>query len=210
MTEAQLYELIAKLETRQAAKNSDESISRQAHRDAERISDSSVFPILQHIIEDNPQPKNKSIRKGGYYILGSILRNVFNKNACLFLIQQLNLETDKYIIADILDRLAGVTLPEEIDITPIVRCSQSDKWQIRHNAIITLGSSATQTSKDALAFYLNQEDEVKYKYEIIYSIASMAKIGTTSDIPLLEHHIHSRIRDISGSAELAIEQIKQN
>ena len=58
-----------------------------------------------------------------------------------------------------------------------------------------------------IRYYLEQEDEKTYKYEIINSNSTMNQIGTTEDIRYLERHSASRCRDIKISALLAIEQI---
>ena len=89
----------------------------------------------------------------------------------------------------------------------VIKSSQNDKWQIRHSAINALGSSATRSNREALLFFINQEDEKKYENEIVYANASLGKIGLKSDIPFLEKHINSRKRDIRESALFAIEKI---
>lgn len=62
---------------------------------------------------------------------------------------------------------------------------------------------------NALLFFVNQEDEKKYSYEITYANASLGKIGLKDDIPFLKKHIKSRKRDIRDSAVFAIERIKE-
>lgn len=207
MNEEQLYDLISRMTIKEKVLSSDESVSWHAHREAEKITDESLFPVLMKIVDDNRQKKNKDIRNAAYFIIGVMLRNSFNKEACSFLIQQLRTETDKYVIESILDRLAAVSIPEEIDISLIIECSKNDKWQIRQSALNALGSSSTKESKEALSYYLNQEDEKKYEYEIVYSNASLGKIGTKKDIPLLQKHASSRKRDIRESAKFAIDSI---
>ncbi len=190
---------------------SSKSISWQDYREAEKLSDTSLLPFLQNTITENKNSckKDKKIRSSVYFIIGKIIGNSFDENACKFLIERLNVETDKYIISGILDLLVGINIPWNIDIAPIVHCAKSDKWQIRHSAIYALGSSATTESKEVLYFYLNQTDEKNYRYEIIYANASLGKIGKKEDIPVLEKHLNSRIRDIKNSAAYAIESIRK-
>ncbi len=207
MDEDKLYDLIARMTIKEHATNSKESVSWNAYREAERISDETVYPILKKIIEENH--KNKAVREAAYVIIGYSLRNIFNKEACIFLIQRLDEETDKYVVACILDKLARIHIPEDIDMSLVIKCSQNDKWQIRHSALDALGSSATKANRNALLFFINQEDENKYKYEIIYANASLGKIGLKEDIPFLEKHIKSRKRDIRASALFAIDRIKE-
>lgn len=207
MNEDELYDLIARMTIKEHATSSKESVSWNAYREAERISDETVYPILMRIIEENH--KNKAVRRAAYVIIGYSLRNIFNKEACIFLIQKLDEETDRQGVESILEGLSRIHIPEDIDMSLVIKCSQNDKWQIRHSALDALGSSATKANRNALLFFINQEDENKYKYEIIYANASLGKIGLKEDIPFLEKHIKSRKRDIRASALFAIDRIKE-
>ena len=207
MNEDELYDLIARMTIKEHATSSKESVSWNAYREAERISDETVYPILMRIIEENH--KNKAVRRAAYVIIGYSLRNIFNKEACIFLIQKLDEETDRQGVESILEGLSRIHIPEDIDMSLVIKCSQNDKWQIRHSALDALGSSPTKANRNALLFFINQEDENKYKYEIIYANASLGKIGLKEDIPFLEKHIKSRKRDIRASALFAIDRIKE-
>lgn len=207
MNEDKIYDLIARMTIKEHATSSKESVSWNAYREAERISDETVYPILMRIIEENH--KNKAIREAAYVIMGYSLRNIFNKEACIFLIQKLDEETYMQGVTSILESLACIHIPEDIDMSLVIKCSQNDKWQIRHSALSALGSSATHANRDALLYFINQEDEKKYEYEIIYANASLGKIGLKEDIPYLEKHIKSRKRAISDSALFAIDRIKE-
>ena len=207
MNEDKIYDLIARMTIKEHSTSSKESVSWNAYREAERISDETVYPILMRIIEENH--KNKAVREAAYIIMGYSLRNIFNKEACIFLIQKLDEETYMQGVTSILESLACIHIPEDIDMSLVIKCSQNDKWQIRHSALSALGSSATHANRDALLYFINQEDEKKYEYEIIYANASLGKIGLKEDIPFLEKHIKSRKRDISDSALFAIDRIKE-
>ena len=207
MDEDKLYDLIARMTIKEQLTSSEGSVSWNAYREAERISDETVYPILKKIIEENH--KNKAVRRAAYVIIGYSLRNIFNKEACIFLIQRLDEETDKYVVACILDKLARIHIPEDIDMSLVIKCSQNDKWLIRHSALNALGSSSTHANREALLFFINQEDEKKYEYEIIYANASLGSIGSKEDIPFLEKHVKSRKRDIRDSARFAIDRIKE-
>ena len=207
MDEDKIYDLIARMTIKEHSTSSKESVSWNAYREAERISDETVYPILMRIIEENH--KNKAVREAAYIIMGYSLRNIFNKEACIFLIQKLDEETYMQGVTSILDSLACIHIPEDLDMSLVIKCSQNDKWQIRHSALSALGSSATHANRNALLFFINQEDEKKYEYEIIYANASHGKIGLKEDIPYLEKHIKSRKRAISDSAVFAIDRIKE-
>ena len=186
INENQLNDLIDRMDNKEVFHRSDESISFQAHREAEKINDPAAFPILIKIIND--KKTKKKIREHAYYIIGKVLVNSFDEEACSFLVNQLSVETDKDILEIILDSMEDYYLPKGIDVTPIVNCSKSDICQVRHSAIRALGSSSTQISKNALDYYLNQDDEKKYKEEIILAIRSYGSIGDESDIPRIEKY----------------------
>lgn len=207
MDEAALYELIGRMNFPEKMKSSKDSVRWHALREAERISDPEVFPLLIKIIEDNQQKKSKDIRSAAYFIIGRLLQKSFDRKACCFMIQRIALEDDKDIISRALDLITYVNLPQDIDITTIVEFTKSEKWQIRLSALMALGASATKKSRDALKFYLNQDDEKMYRYELLYAIVSIGRIGTVSDIPFLMKHLQSRSPDIRNSAEYAIMKI---
>lgn len=207
MNEEQLHELIGRMTVKERVVSSDESISWHAYREAEKISDASVFPLLMKIVEDNRQKKQKDIRAAAYFIMGKVLLRTFSREACEFLIRQLEKETDRNILSKILDLIEDLKLPTDVDISLIIACTKHDKWDVRHSAIRALGASNTTESKEVLAYFLNQEDENKYNYEIIYANAALGEIGTKEDIPLLEKHMNSRKRDMRDSARFAIQRI---
>ena len=210
MTKGQLEELIERMCVEEKCASSDESIRWHACREAEKISDSSLFPILQEFISLNSEDnkKDKKIRRAIYFIIGKMLQNSFDENLCKFLIERLNIENDKYALSEILDLLSFISIPEKIDISPLISCCTNDKWLIRYSAIQALGASATKESKEMITYYLNQTDYKKYKDEIIYANVALGKIGNIDDIPILEKYLTSRIRDIKISAKFAIENIK--
>ena len=140
MNEEQLHELIGRMTVREQMVNSDVSISWHAHREAEKISDASVFPLLMKIVEDNRQKKQKKIRDAAYFIMGKVLVRTFSREACEFLIRQLETETDRNILSGILDRIKDLKLPADVDISLIIACTKPDTWDVRHSAIYALGA----------------------------------------------------------------------
>ena len=187
------------------------SISRKALREAEKLSNKSFLPLLYNTIIENQKntKRDKTIRKAVYSIIGYILKNSFDEQACRFLIDRLDVETDKYVLSNILGSLTWVDIPWNIDIEPVVRLSKSDNRLIRHSAIQALGSSATVKSKEAIYFHLNQTDEKKYENDIIYANVAIGRIGKSEDIHILGQHLSSRIADVRDSSLYAIESIKE-
>ena len=106
-------------------------------------------------------------------------------------------------------RLTGIVIPAGLDISPILALAKSDVHGVRHAAIMALGACPRKESREVLAYYLTQEDEKKFKYEIYYANIAMQDIGELEDIPLLERFIKSRKPDIKMTAQYAIQFIRE-
>lgn len=209
MSEEYIVKLIQRMNIKEEVSSSDTSISWKAHREAEMIADVSLYPALRKLILLNLKPKDKKYRDAAYFIMGKLLKNCPENEYISFYLQQMEMETDKYVLSSMLDRVSDITIPINISIEIIVALTMSEKWLIRHSAISALGSSTTSESKQALYYYINQMDEKAYNYEITYANASLGKIGSVEDIPILEQHIKSKIHDIRDSAEFAIHRIQE-
>lgn len=173
------------------------------------LNEEEIFPLLQEFIVSRSSKAETQIRENAYSILGKLLSRMMVAEYCQFLIDSLDRESDKSVLHTILACLSRLQLSVELDITPIIACSQNDAWQVRHNAIMVLGASDTDVAREAVRYWVSQEEEKQYKFEIIYANAALGYIGNADDIALLEKHIHSRIRDIKDSAIYAIDQIRR-
>ena len=95
---------------------------------------------------------------------------------CQFLVDCLRRETDRYVLAAILDGIGRIRLSPEVNVEAIIECSQNPKWLVRHSAIHALRSSDTEVSREAVRYWVRQEDEKKYKYELV-EIVEKIEIG---------------------------------
>lgn len=209
MEEEYLSELIDRMLTKEERLSSDQSVSWKAYREAERLDDVSFYPYIRNTVLIYTKPREKKLRGAAYFIWGKLLKNCPLEEYTIYYLQQIKTETDKYILSGMLDRVAEIVIPSHIPIDVIADLAMNDKWLIRHSALCALGSSSTVESKNVLLYYINQTDEKNYKYEIIYANASLGRIGALKDIQVLEQHHKSKIRDIRGSAEFAIANIKE-
>lgn len=203
-----LQDLITRMGTAEQTADSRDSVSWKAYREAETIDDPALLPSLEAIIAAHPKPRERQIRCDAYFVYGKILKNHFTEEGCAYLISRLRLEKNKYALYPLLDRLRDLPIPAEMDIAPVLQCARHEQWTVRHSAIRALGACPTEESREALRWYLCQEDEKAYRQEIIYAQASLGRIGTPEDIPLIEPRLRSRSRDVKLSAEIAIERIR--
>lgn len=203
-----LQDLIARMGTAEQVSDSRDSVSWKAHREAETLDDPALLPLLEEIIAAHPKAKERQIRCDAHFIYGKILKNRFTREGCAYLIGRLEAETNKYALYPILDLLRDLPIPADMDIASILRCARHEQWLVRHSAIRALGACPSEESREALRWYLRQEDEKAYRQEIIYAQAALGRMGTPEDIPLLEGRLRSRSRDVRLSAEIAIERIR--
>ena len=213
-----LLELIAKINTKDEYFTvSTETASWKARREAETLTDPSLFPLLQEIIEeyDGKRKDRREVRYAAYFIFGRLMQASFDKAACAFFLRRLGEETDKYVLSSMLDRisdwqrLAGKTVPAGSDTSNILRLIKDDRRPVRHSAIRALCACPGEESRDVLRCYLLQEDEKAFQYEIYYANIAMQSIGRPEDIPLLEPFLKSRRPDIKMTAQYAIRYIRE-
>jgi len=218
MDKIELLELIAKMNTKEEHFTvSTETASWKAHREAETLTDPALFPLLQEIIEENEGKKKdkREIRDAAYFIFGRLMQVSFEQDACAFFLQRLGTETDKYILSSMLDRVhdwrrpAGKTIPADLDISNILTLAKDERRLVRHSAIHALGACPREESRNILLYYLLQEDEKAYQYEIYYANIAMQDIGEPADIPFLERFLKSRRPDIKITAQYAIQFIQE-
>ncbi len=218
MDKAELLELIAKINTKDEHFTvSTETTSWKARREAEALTDPVLFPLLQEIIEEHDGKKKdqREIRNAAYFIFGRLMQASFEECACAFFLQRLGVETDRYILSSMLDRVhdwwrpSGITIPAGLDISNILALAKDDRNLVRHSAIHALGACPRTESRDMLLYYLTQEDEKAYQYEIYYANIAMQGIGEPEDIPFLERFLKSRRPDIKMTAQYAIQYIQE-
>ena len=220
-----LLELITRMNTKyEQLTNSTETTRWKALREAETLTDPALFPILQEIIERNEGKKKEKqeIRSAAYFIFGRLMQKSFSQDACAFFLKRLEVETDKVVLCQILDRVwswrreTGITVPASLDISPILTLTKSDDYEVRNDAIKALGTCPRKESREALAYYLTlacylstQKNAELLAYTIYYTNLTMCDIGEPEDIPLLERLLKNSNPDIRGTAKSAIRCIKE-
>ncbi|MCP2045680.1 HEAT repeat domain-containing protein [Pontibacter sp. HSC-36F09] len=187
----------------EAVYDSSKTISWKAFREAEKQDNESYIPQLMEFIE---KEKNKKKKDRAYFLLGHIAKNTGNIVAVKFLIQQVEKETDKYVVSALLDIIAYLKKPNGMDLQPILNAMKSEKWLIRHSAISALKESSDEEVENALVEVLNNSTDPN---DLTYANATLNKVGTPKAIPYIKNHLRSRKRDVKLSAKLAIEEIEK-
>lgn len=207
--EEYLIDLINRMSTKENdISSSHESVRWKAHREAETLTAPEYSPILKEMIIKYSAKKYTKIRNAIYFALGKVLKKTPATEYLAFIVNQLSVETDKYLLSHMLDRIGDLLLPNEVSIEPILICTKDERWQVRYSAISALKASPTVESRNAIIDFIKLEDERKYKSEIVYANAVLSYIGMMEDIPFIQLHIKSRIHDIKDSATNAINKIE--
>lgn len=107
-----------------------------------------------------------------------------------------------------LNRLADIEKPPAIDISPILRCAQSEKSLIRQSAISALAKTRHEAAKEAVRAIARLDNHKKNKCDIVSAIAVLGQIGDEQDIEALTPLLTNRIRDIRDSTAFAIRRLQ--
>jgi len=217
MDRGELMDLIARINTvDKTAACSTDTVRWKALREAETLTDPELFPLLREIItsHEGKAKAKREVRNAAYFIYGRLMEQVFLPENAPFYLGRLAVEIDKYVLSSILDRVKdwgrkGRLLPPEVDVSPVIALTVDDRWLVRHSAIHALSACPGEASRRACTFYLGQEDEKAYKYEIYYANIALQTIGMPEDIPLLERFLKSRRPDLKLTAQYAIQYIRE-
>ena len=178
-------------------------------RKKHQLDDDQTLCALQEYIAGRNRDKDTKIRENAYALYGKLLRRNPKSEYGQFFVNCIGRETDKWILHNILRDIKYIHLSSEVRIDPIVACSKNDQWQIRQTAIMALYNFNTPESREAVRYWVGQEDEKLYKFELLHANAALGQIGEPGDIALLERHAHSHIRDVKDTAICAINNIRR-
>jgi len=198
----ELLELIQQMTAQQDVVSSGDSISWQAHREAELLSDMTLVDELDAYLGQKPK---KERRAAAYFIIAKIGKNCLSEECASRLIEYSSKEPDKYALASLLERLADIPKPESVDFRPLFPFLKDKRWLVRHAAIQSLKRCTSAEAEDKLLEILATTSD---PYDIIYCHATLNQIGTRKALPALTQNLKSRKRDVKVSAQAAIEAIK--
>ena len=109
MNKTQLENLIKRMNTpfEPEIKVSREMESWKARREAEKLSDTALLPVLEQIIDEHrgESDGDRELRRDARFIYAKILSNNFDEKGFLFLLNELFTETDYWTIKSILTNI---------------------------------------------------------------------------------------------------------
>ena len=179
--ECYLLQLIERMNTKEEVCSSDESVSVQAYREAEKsgkLKDERVYPVLKKMILEHNRKKDKQFRREAYFIWGNLLQYIPQKEYIQFYLEQMEKDTDKYMVSAMLERIAEmekIDMPKDLNIDVAIKLSKNEKWQIRHSAIRALRTFDMEESRQALRDYIGQTDEKNISMKLFMHILLLVK-----------------------------------
>lgn len=201
--DAELKSLLDRMSVKnQDVKSSKDSISWNAHRDAEKLTNVEYIPLLIFYIQNE---KSQDHIKSAYFALGKLAKNTDSAEALIFLVSRVSNETNKYVLSSLLDLIADLKKPASININPIISTIQDKRWQVRQAGIRALNYCKNHEAEMALIGILKDSTET---LDLLYTCATLRNIGSAQSIPFLERFITSRNQDLKTTANAAIENIK--
>ena len=182
--------------------NSDRSVSWHAHREAEALSDASLIDeLVQHVQHESKQ----DCRRAAYFILGKLGEKFPTSDVPQFLVEQAKKENNKYVLATLLDALAQVSKPSDLDLSPVYVHLADERWLVRHSAIQSLKRTNSPKVEDMILHVLETTSDPN---DLVYCQATLNEIGSAKAIPFIAKNLKSRKRDVKDSAQFAIEAIE--
>jgi len=120
MSEEYITGLIERMITNEDMVSSDKSIKFKAYREAEKLTNTAFYPILKKLLSLHAKGQDKKYRDAVYFIMGKLLEKVPENECIIFYSNQLKMESDKYILSAMLDRISNIVIPQGISIETIV------------------------------------------------------------------------------------------
>lgn len=157
MNKVQLENLIKRMNTpfEPEIRVSWEMESWKAKREAEKLSDISLLPILEQVIDEHRGESNeeREVRRAARFIYAKILSNNFDENGFLFLLNELFTETDYWAINSILISIWFVDIPQNTNLSPLLNFAENANRANLQTVLNILSEYKKKGNKDAISAY---------------------------------------------------------
>ena len=172
---------------------SEKTVYHAAYEEVRQLADASLLDELYSLLEEQ---RDNTKRKDAYFIIGYIAKNTNNLPATNFLLESLKVEKDKFTLGVILDRLAELYKPVDLDLSPIYKLTKSRNSIVRGSAFEAL----TNTGYKVEDYLLEHLSEAQKKEDVRPLLSALFYVGSEKAIPLVEKQLKHRAPVIKSYA----------
>ena len=157
MNKTQLENLIKRMNTpfEPEIKVSREMESWKARREAEKLSDTALLPVLEQIIDEHrcESDGERELRIDARFIYAKILSNNFDEKGFLFLLNELFTETDYWTIKSILTNIWFLDIQQDTKLSPLLNFAETANRENLQTILNVLSEYKNKGNKDAISAY---------------------------------------------------------
>ncbi len=157
MTKTQLENLIKRMNApyEPEIKVSWENESWKARREAEKLSDNALLPVLEQIIDEHRGESDgeRELRRDARFIYAKILSNNFDEKGFLFLLNELFTETDYWTIESILTNIWFLNIQQDTKLSPLLNFAENANRENLQTVLNILIEYKKKGNKDAISAY---------------------------------------------------------
>ena len=157
MNKTQLENLIKRMNTpfEPEIKVSREMESWKARREAEKLSDTALLPVLEQIIDEHRGESDgeRELRRDARFIYAKILSNNFDEKGFLFLLNELFTETDYWTIESILTNIWFLNIQQDTKLSPLLNFAENANRENLRMILNILSEYKNKGNKDAISAY---------------------------------------------------------
>ena len=157
MNKTQLENLIERMNTpfEPEIKVSREMESWKARREAEKLSDTALLPVLEQIIDEHrgESDGDRELRRDARFISAKILSNNFDEKGFLFLLNELFTETDYWTIKSILTNIWFLDIQQDTKLSPLLNFAETANRENLQTILNVLSEYKNKGNKDAISAY---------------------------------------------------------
>jgi HEAT repeat protein len=198
----ELQQLLDRFCDNSQKEGSTQTVAWHAHREAEVIIDRSVVDELVTRLTSEP---DREVRRNVYFVIGKVGKNLSDPSCARILIDRLGHEDNKYVLSAMLNVLADIPKPNEVDLSPVFAFLKDKRWLVRHSAIKALENAQSVAAEERLIEHLSDTQD---PYDQVYCNATLNSMGSPRAIPAIAANLKSRKRDVRDSARFAINAIQ--
>ncbi len=132
-----------------------ETESWKAKREAEKLSDTALLPVLEQIIDEHRGEGDgeREVRRAARFIYAKILNNNFDEKGFSFLLNELFTETDYWTIGSILTSIWFLDIPQDTKLSPLLNFAETANRENLRMILNVLSEYKKKGNKDAISAY---------------------------------------------------------